>query len=1118
STVWDYDADGRLSQAADSLGHWRAFEYDASGKAAVFTDSSGAWLRRRHDAVGRVVEQWNQDGMLQRTVYDAAGRPAMQGSGLVLTPENLDQPPAVLTFPQVCQFLYDVGGNQTAMITLSGGVIERVPLGNGLFTCQALFPGQEESRRQFQYDLAGRMVAEESAMGLRQVYQRDAAGQITALTSPGGGRWLCSYGQLGEVLSTTDPLGHVTRFEYDRRGLPAARINPDGGRWDFVFDAQGRMVAEVDPAGHCREIERDAFGQPVRHGLPPLRETTAAGATEATGPAEFVFDYHSGYFLAGVTDPQGRLTTFRRDEFGRVIGEQLPGGQECRIFYDDDGLQPSRYLDFAGHETTYAYLNHKLLLRREHRHALQPDVVRREYDFSYDAGGRLRQIRRRDPGNDQTQTVAMDYDSLGRLNQRRLDDDPGVGYEYDQDDRPIRLEGAMSGLRFDYAEDGLCAGITVARAAGEDIVDAAEKLALTRDLRGLPRRVDFPGGGSAIIEWDGQSRPIAIRHADASGQLLYGWGTVYDVSGRQVASQEDRRLADGRMLQRNRAWRYDAWGRLRHEDSQAPGREWLSYTQEFTYDLSGNRMTVDRQYDNGGFRFRRCQYDVNDRLLSETRTTVDAAQRYDFAWDDNGSLTAMYVRKGGHDSEPPPEMPPTHERQFLWDCENRLTTVVLLDCDGQGRTILEQRTDFTYDPQGLLIGQKYVRTAADGSSFSRETHFVYAGLTVDAVPRLLETVEHRDGVEYERRSYVRSGMVLLIYSSRHGRLRCLTDQAGSVHGLCNGDDPGPDSLNDYDAWGEALPGDGEPAAGPGFAGEWYDPETGLVYLRSRFYWPEFGIFISRDRHPGDPEQPLSLHRYAYCRNDPVNHCDPTGCFGVALAQAAMMSVGGFPLLSYWRGGIEYLSGWFENQAMTLEFAAQEREHDQAAVIVHGLQYHSPGYADDFIDLLKARGIEFDSYQFIWSGCQLAEVMLPPNRIHHGMALASLTHCLAQLPAKGYSRVHVIAHSWGTVLSRDALGRHPLVLSHWVTMGSPLSAGTVPQFPYQAWMNISTRSDPVVHLAPLVCAVGFTDGFMPLYTQKPPPLQIDLGSQAADPHGSYWHDPLSLARIAALLRQ
>jgi RHS repeat-associated protein len=61
-----------------------------------------------------------------------------------------------------------------------------------------------------------------------------------------------------------------------------------------------------------------------------------------------------------------------------------------------------------------------------------------------------------------------------------------------------------------------------------------------------------------------------------------------------------------------------------------------------------------------------------------------------------------------------------------------------------------------------------------------------------------------------------------------------------------------------------------------FTGQWLDSEFGWYYLRARMYAPVLGRFTSRDLIWGDYDQPLTLHKYLYCTNDPVNKFDPTG--------------------------------------------------------------------------------------------------------------------------------------------------------------------------------------------------------------------------------------------------
>ena len=63
-----------------------------------------------------------------------------------------------------------------------------------------------------------------------------------------------------------------------------------------------------------------------------------------------------------------------------------------------------------------------------------------------------------------------------------------------------------------------------------------------------------------------------------------------------------------------------------------------------------------------------------------------------------------------------------------------------------------------------------------------------------------------------------------------------------------------------------------------YRGYYYDRETKLYYLNARYYNPEWRRFISPDSTDYiDPDVPNGLNLYAYCNNDPVNYCDPSGC-------------------------------------------------------------------------------------------------------------------------------------------------------------------------------------------------------------------------------------------------
>lgn len=49
-----------------------------------------------------------------------------------------------------------------------------------------------------------------------------------------------------------------------------------------------------------------------------------------------------------------------------------------------------------------------------------------------------------------------------------------------------------------------------------------------------------------------------------------------------------------------------------------------------------------------------------------------------------------------------------------------------------------------------------------------------------------------------------------------------------------------------------------------------------MYYRARYYSPEVGRFIIRDILSGYIVSPLSLNRYVYTKNNPVNWIDPLG--------------------------------------------------------------------------------------------------------------------------------------------------------------------------------------------------------------------------------------------------
>ena len=111
----------------------------------------------------------------------------------------------------------------------------------------------------------------------------------------------------------------------------------------------------------------------------------------------------------------------------------------------------------------------------------------------------------------------------------------------------------------------------------------------------------------------------------------------------------------------------------------------------------------------------------------------------------------------------------------------------------------------------------------------------------------------------------------------------------------------------YDAWGKPLTitdGAGADVSGNAshianvnpfrYRGYYYDKESGLYYLQSRYYDPVVGRFINADGVLGRGIRSSNL--FPYCFNNPIMYMDHSGCYPVwALAGAGGAAVADGPL-------------------------------------------------------------------------------------------------------------------------------------------------------------------------------------------------------------------------------
>ena len=90
----------------------------------------------------------------------------------------------------------------------------------------------------------------------------------------------------------------------------------------------------------------------------------------------------------------------------------------------------------------------------------------------------------------------------------------------------------------------------------------------------------------------------------------------------------------------------------------------------------------------------------------------------------------------------------------------------------------------------------------------------------------------------------------------------------------------------YNAWGEVEETENSAWLGKinplRYRGYYYDSETGLYYLASRYYDPEVGRWLNADGYITTGQGVLSYSMFAYCLNNPVNRADDTGNSSSAL--------------------------------------------------------------------------------------------------------------------------------------------------------------------------------------------------------------------------------------------
>jgi RHS repeat-associated protein len=186
---------------------------------------------------------------------------------------------------------------------------------------------------------------------------------------------------------------------------------------------------------------------------------------------------------------------------------------------------------------------------------------------------------------------------------------------------------------------------------------------------------------------------------------------------------------------------------------------------------------------------------------------------------------------------------------------------------------------FVYDGDGLRT-RKTVRSSAEGY-MEQTTNYLYdrqyVVLETDANGAM--STRYVRGINYISRTSA-GGQTGTVQAGEEGPAAndgtaLTTAAAQTSYFLYNGhgdvvqtvsEDGTVENQYDYDIFGNPTLTIELYASAIRYAGEFYDAESGLYYLRARYYNPYIGRFISEDSYWGEDHSPLSLNRYTYVLN------------------------------------------------------------------------------------------------------------------------------------------------------------------------------------------------------------------------------------------------------------
>lgn len=847
--TFNYDNNGNITNKTNALGHQSALTWDANVDLTGKTNGRNVETSYSYDAQHNVTQVIRDAGNFNLTSsfsYDPV-------TGQVAESIN---PRSIST-----QMLYDVNGNLDT--------VTRDALGSPVVT-------------DTQYNTQGQLTQSTDADGIATAYEYDADGYMTRVYNPNvlpadpQIETSYTYDARGNRLTQTDANGNTTTYVYDDLDRVTSVTDALTNTTSFVYDANGNLTQITDARNNVTQLAYDSYDRLISR-------------TEAVGTAlqrSTSYTYDSRGNLLSVTDPLLHTTTytydlisqltqacdhlnqcwsFNYDEAGNLISKTDPNNHSTGYGYDaidrlasvnDAATGVSQYTyDANSNLTQVTDANIHTAAQNTYdnldRLTDTQDALTFNTQSSYSGAGRIQTIT-----DANSQLITNGYDGItGRLSQTQYSAGGTDSYTYDPVGNLLSVTDSATGITLGYTYDALN------RIATE--TQQGKTLTYTYDENGNRTGLNVTGIGSYSYTYDALNRLISIQNpdlettafeynaADLRTKVTYGNGstTEYTYDAVNRLTQILHKKADGTVIS-GHGYTYDAMNN-RLSETDANSNTLVTYVYDERYQLTSatyadTNETISFTYDAVGNRLTK-----TDGSGTTSYTYNDANQLTDQNNPD-GSLTTYHYLPNGTPFTRIQTNPDTSTftTTYTYDSKDRL--IQLNGSDGSQQV-------FEYDPAGrrisTTVGATLTKHLYDGQNPLAELDDLNAIQTTYTPALTLDVLASR-----------KTGSTTEYY---------LRDGLNSVRTIVDGTETETASYL-YQPYGKIRTKTGTSDSAFTFTGRRIVDNTDLMFYRSRYYDTATGRFLKKDSYKGKLNDPLSMHRYIYVQNNPVNYVDPLG--------------------------------------------------------------------------------------------------------------------------------------------------------------------------------------------------------------------------------------------------